>query len=81
MTFLEARYFQLQFGPFAGKRLGDIGHTETGLCYLNLLSELDKACLWEDTREAIECYLSQPGIKRKLEVALEKERTRRSAHA
>lgn len=65
MTFKEAQDFVMPFGKYKGRSLDSIASDDDGLRYLDwALGNMD---LYARTKEAIEAYLADPGIKKELD--------------
>lgn len=69
MTFDQSQYFRMPFGEYKHRPLWSIAGTDKGLRYLGWL--IEHVEMMPDSTEAIETYLSQPQVKRELELLLE----------
>jgi hypothetical protein len=75
MTFKEASAFEMPFGKYRGQTLAKVCRDDDGPRYLSWFAGLDD--LRPATREAIDCFMGDPDVKRLVQAALAAEAKRR----
>jgi hypothetical protein len=67
--FQKAQNWEIRFGKYKGRRVGDVGADDEGLLYLDWL--LAQSWFGGGTREAVEVYLHDPNVAPRINAALE----------
>jgi hypothetical protein len=67
--FQKAQNWEIRFGKYKGRRVGDVGADDEGLLYLDWL--LAQAWFGGGTREAVEVYLNDPNVAPRVNAAID----------